>query len=332
MNVRRAHASAPVRIDFAGAWTDVPPFSVREGGRVISAAITLQVHVNVLPGGEGVHLVADDLGTSVTIGKDGTRIGDGSLPLLEAAARRWPPGDATITSRADVPQGSGLGSSGAFGVAVSAALAHARGERYSATQLAHLAWELETRDASIPGGKQDQYMAALGGFQDLAFRDPEVSHHPIAVDREFAAELARSLVLCWTGASRLSGGTISRVMQAYERGEAGISSALFGLRDAADAMDAALASADIAAVGAALDANWRHQQALDARMRTPEMASLEARARQAGATGAKAAGSGAGGCMVFLAPGRERDVARALEAEGGTLLPVEWSWEGVRSW
>jgi D-glycero-alpha-D-manno-heptose-7-phosphate kinase len=329
---RRAHASAPVRIDFAGAWTDVPPFSVREGGRVISAAIALQVHVNVLPGGEGVHLVSDDLGTSVTIAEDGTRTGEGSVPLLEAAARRWPPGPATITSRADVPQGSGLGSSGAFGVAVTAALAHARGEKLSATELAHLAWELETRDASIPGGKQDQYMAALGGFQDLTFRDPDVGHHPIAVDREFAAELARSLVLCWTGASRLSGGTISRVMQAYERGEPGISLALFGLRDAADAMLAAFTSGDISAVGAALDANWRHQQALDARMRTPGMASLEARARQAGAIGAKAAGSGAGGCMVFLAPGRELDVAMALEAEGGSLLPVEWSWEGVRSW
>lgn len=332
MNPRRAHASAPVRIDFAGAWTDVPPFSEREGGRVISAAITLQVHVNVLPGGEDMHLVSDDLGTSVTIEKNGARTGAGSIPLLEAAVKRWPPGPATITSRADVPQGSGLGSSGAFGVAITAALAHARGERHSATELAHLAWELETRDASIPGGKQDQYMAALGGFQDLTFRDPEVGHHPIAVDREFAAELSRSLVLCWTGASRLSGGTISRVMRAYERGEPGISAALFGLRNAADAMVAALAASDIAAVGAALDANWRHQQSLDARMRTPVMATLEARARQAGAIGVKAAGSGAGGCMVFLAPGRERDVAHALEAEGGSLLPVEWSWEGVRSW
>ncbi len=332
MSARRAHASAPVRIDLAGAWTDVPPFSAREGGRVISAAVALQVHVNVLPGGVGVHLVSDDLGATVAIEADGTRTGEGRLPLLEAAVRRWPPGPATVTSRADVPQGSGLGSSGAFGVAATAALLRARGEEANATELAHLAWELETRDASIPGGKQDQYMAALGGFQDLTFHDPEVGHHPIAVDSEFAAELARSLVLCWTGASRLSGGTISRVMQAYERGEPGISSALHGLRDAADAMMVALSAADMAAVGATLDANWRHQQALDAGMRTPAMALLEARARAAGAIGAKAAGSGAGGCMVFLAPGRERDVAGVLESEGGSLLPVEWSWEGVRSW
>lgn len=332
MSSRRAHASAPVRIDFAGAWTDVPPFSTREGGRVISAALALHAHVNVLPGGHGVHLVAEDLGSTVTLEADGTRAGVGNVPLLEAAVRRWPPGPATVTSRTDVPQGSGLGSSGACSVAVAAALLHARGEQLGASDLAHIAWELETRDAAIPGGKQDQYMAALGGFQDLTFRDPDVSHHPIAVDREFAAELARSLVLCWTGASRLSGGTISRVMQAYERGERGINAALHGLRDAADAMIAAFLAADLAAIGAALDANWRHQQELDAGMRTPLMATLEARARAAGAIGAKAAGSGAGGCMVFLAPGRERDVARVLEAEGSSLLPVEWSWEGVRTW
>lgn len=332
MIVRRAHASAPVRIDFAGAWTDVPPFSAREGGRVISAALALHAHVNVLPGGHGVHLVAEDLGSIVTLEADGTRSGEGNVPLLEAAARRWPPGPATITSRTDVPQGSGLGSSGACSVATAAALLHARGERVSAPELAHLAWELETRDAAIPGGKQDQCMAALGGFQDLTFRDPVVGHHPIAVDREFATELARSLVLCWTGASRMSGGTISRVMQAYERGERGINAALHGLRDAADAMMAALAAADLAAMGSALDANWSHQQELDAGMRTPLMAMLEARARAAGAIGAKAAGSGAGGCMVFLAPGREREVARILKAEGSNLLPVEWSWEGVRTW
>ena len=332
MSARRAHASAPVRLDLAGAWTDVPPFSAREGGRVISTALALRAHVNVLPGGHGVHLVAEDLGATVTLESDGTRTGEGRVPLLEAAVRRWPPGPATITSRSDVPHGSGLGSSGACSVATAAALLHALGERADPPDLAHLAWELETRDASIPGGKQDQYMAALGGFQDLTFRDPEVGHHPIAVDREFAAELARSLVLCWTGASRLSGGTISRVMQAYERGERGINAALHGLRDAADAMMAALAAADLAAVGAALDANWRHQQELDAGMRTPLMATLEARARAAGAIGAKAAGSGAGGCMVFLAPVRERDVARVLESAGSRLLPVEWSWEGVRSW
>ena len=83
--VRRAHAAAPVRLDFAGGWTDVPPYSEREGGAVVTGAISLRVHVNVLPGGDSVHLLSEDLGTQVELRPNGERAGNGDLPLLEAA-------------------------------------------------------------------------------------------------------------------------------------------------------------------------------------------------------------------------------------------------------
>jgi D-glycero-alpha-D-manno-heptose-7-phosphate kinase len=329
---RRAHAAAPVRLDFAGGWTDVAPFSEREGGAVVAAAISLQTHVNVLPGGDSVQLIAEDLGARLELLPDGSRLGATGLPLLEAGVRVLPVGACTIVTRADAPRGSGLGTSGALGVAIVAALSHSRGETCGPLELAEQAWRLEAVEAGHPGGRQDQYMAALGGFQALTFGDPVVHASPVAVDAAFAKALAAGLVLCYSGVSRVSGETIARVMQAYERGDAKVTHALFGLRDCAQHMREAIAAADLHGVAVAMDENWRHQQALDPAMRTAEMGRLEVAARAAGAVGAKAAGAGAGGSMFFLAPGRGSQVASAARGAGATVLPFSWSWEGVQRW
>lgn len=330
--MRRAHASAPVRIDLAGGWTDVPPYSARAGGRVIAVALHLGVHVNVLPSAGGTQLISEDLDQLVEIHADGSVAGKGSLPLLEAFVARYPPGPATIITRSDVPKGSGLGTSGALGVAVLAALLHSRGEAASPDDLAQRAWQVETHDAAIPGGKQDQYMAAFGGVQDLRFADPDVQRTPIALDQAFAVELQRALVICYTGESRLSGATIARVMGAYDSGDAAVSGALARIRDAADLMADALSAADLSAVAVAMNENWAAQRQLDAGIQTARMAELEVAARTEGALALKAAGAGAGGCLVALAPGDAERVRTALEARDGQILPAMLYPEGVRTW
>ena len=316
MALRRSHASAPVRLDFAGGWTDVAPFCTREGGAVVSAAISLRTQVNVLPGGEAVHLVAEGVSDS----------------LLAAGVRLMPIGASTVTARSEAPPGSGLGTSGAMGVSIVAALARALGEEPTPLELARRAWELETLEAKQPGGKQDQYTAALGGFQFLEFGSVDVKASPIAVDTGFAESLRDALVLCYTGVTRISGNTITRVMQAYGRGEDQVVRALTGIRGAAHRMREAMTAADIVRVAAVLDENWACQRALDPGMATPEMERLEAAVRAAGAIGGKAAGAGAGGSMFFLAPGRAAAVRVAAEHAGATVLPFTWEWEGVLRW
>ncbi len=327
---RSATASAPVRLDFAGGWTDVPPFSEREGGVVIAAAIGLRAHARVERGGDALRLAAEDLDDEAVLPADVAPVLDGRLDLLKAAIRQLPVGPCTVTTRSDVPPGSGLGSSGALDVALVAALGRARGEARTPTAVAEAGCRLERIEAGMAGGRQDQYMAALGGFQRLEFRDPDVTAAPVVLDPAFAAALEASLVLCYTGISRVSGRTIARVIAAYERGDTRVVGALRGLRDVALAMADVLVHADLALVARLLDENWRHQQALDAGMCTAEMARLEAAAREAGALGGKAAGSGAGGCMFFVAPERAAAVAGACAATGALLLPVSWSPDGVR--
>jgi D-glycero-alpha-D-manno-heptose-7-phosphate kinase len=323
-------AAAPVRLDLAGGWTDVPPFSAREGGVVVTSAIQLFARAEVRVGGTGFRLVSEDLHDELEVSDSAGLVRDGRLELIKAGLRMLPVGGCTLSTRSDAPPGSGLGSSGALDVALVAALSAARGESPDPVDVAERACHLEAVEAGIPGGRQDQFASSHGGFLRLDFRDPEAEVQRLKLDPEFAADLARRTVLCYTSASRFSGATIDRVMRAYERGEATVARALHGLRDVAEAMAAALAAADSARVGALLSENWAHQQALDPRMCTEDMARLERSVTNAGALGGKAAGSGAGGCMFFLGPDDPGPMIEAARNCGVRLLPVRWAMYGVR--
>lgn len=326
-------STAPVRLDFAGGWTDVPPFSARAGGVVVNGAIALHVEVALELGGTLVRLVSEDLGETVECASSHGLVLDGKLNLLKAGLRMFPvQGALTLRTRAQVPPGSGLGSSGALDVALVACLAAARQERLDARELAEQAWLLETREARIPGGRQDQLAAALGGFHRLTFRDPDVGIEPITIDPAFAATLERQVVLCYTGRSRVSGDTIARVMGAYERGDRKVTGALDEMKDVAEGMAEAMRGGDVAKIGALLSRNWTCQQALDEGMQTDEMRRLEQAMRGVGALGGKAAGAGAGGSMFFLLRTPGPAAADAARSAGATVLPFRFAWEGGRAW
>jgi len=327
------HATAPMRLDFAGGWTDVAPFSTREGGVVVNGAIGLRAHVELKLGGTLLRLVAEELGETLECANSGGLARGGKLPLLTAALRMFPVlGGFTLSTRCDAPSGSGLGSSGALGVALLGALTRARQESLDGREFAEQAWHVETIEAALPGGKQDQFGAALGGFHRFTFRDPDVGIEPLTLDPAFAHALEQQMIVCYTNKSRVSGDTISRVMGAYERGDSQVTGALRALKDIGHHMAEALRAADLTRTGSLLSENWKHQQALDPGMRTAEMARLEQAAAAAGTLGGKAAGAGAGGSMFFIMKGPARDAAPAMRAAGATVLPLNWSREGVRTW
>jgi D-glycero-alpha-D-manno-heptose-7-phosphate kinase len=191
---------------------------------------------------------------------------------------------------------------------------------------------LEAIEAGLPGGKQDQYAAALGGFHRLEFEADLVRFEPLRLPAELAPWLERQIVVCYTGQSRVSGATIARVMGRYARRDPAVIRALEGLVEVAERMAESLAKGNPADVGRLLTLNWRHQQALDPEMRTPRMAELEAIMTEAGALGGKAAGAGAGGSMFFLIGGDAEAARRAARAIGVLVLPLQWDPEGVRTW
>lgn len=323
------HASAPVRIDLAGGWTDVAPFSDREGGLVVNAAISLRVHARLEPGKDGLLIFAEDLRQAAKVNRASELDVVGDLQIHRAALRMYPVGPGTLKTRSDVPAGSGLGSSGALDVALIAVLTAARGERLSPEELAAEGFRLEVTEAGIPGGRQDQYAAALGGVNCFTFHGETVTVDPIQPDPAFLQELERRLVICYTGSSRLSGDTIQRVMQAYEAGNDTVTGALRELTETAYRMTLALKEANMREVGRLLSVNWTAQRRLDPAMATTSMDALEAEMRAAGAIGGKAAGAGAGGCMIFLAGGEPDTLKDVARRTGARVLDAAISMTGV---
>ena len=324
-------ASAPVRLDFAGGWTDVAPFTLRERGAVVNAAISLRVHAEFQPGGDSLLIRAADTNEAAVIRGAMDLLPGNGLELHRAAVRMLPVGSGTLRTRSDAPPGSGLGSSGALDVALLAVLAAARGDVLSPRELADLGFTLETVEAGVAGGRQDQYAAALGGFHRLGFRDDEVEVEPLALEPEFIDELESRTLICYTGRSRMSGDTIGRVMEAYEQGDADVTGALVELAGLADMMAAALRAADLPLVGRLLSANWACQQRLDAGICTPEMRTLEQAMRAAGAIGGKAAGAGAGGVMFFVMTQDRVSAIEIAEACGATVLHATYTRTGVET-
>lgn len=328
------HARAPVRVDFAGGWSDVPRFAAQEGGVVVNAALALHVHVECRLGGRQIRLHAEDLAVRVVAGGPADLVYDGSLDLHKAALNMLPvTGGLELLTRSDVPPGSGLGASGALDVALVAALARARRERYDPAELAELGFSLETLELKLEGGRQDQYAAALGGWHELVFGAGAVEVRPIAASPERRADLERHLVVAYTGQSHFSDQTHRRVWDAYGGGRSEVVAALRAIRDLGREAAAALRAGDWHGLARVVDENWRQQRRLDPTISTPAVQRVEDAARAAGAWGLKATGAGAGGCLLILGPPEHVPGIRdAVRAAGASPLDAGFAVEGAQVW
>jgi D-glycero-alpha-D-manno-heptose-7-phosphate kinase len=328
------HAQAPVRVDFAGGWSDVPRFADAQGGVVASAALALYAHVECRLGGRQIRLHAEDLAVRFVAAGPTELVYDGTLDLHKAALNMLPvTGGLELLTRCDVPPGSGLGASGALDVALIATLARARRERYDATELAELGFALEATELELAGGRQDQYAAALGGWHELVFGSGAVDVRAIPAPPHRRRDLERHLVVAYTGQSHFSSQTHERVWEAYRAGRPDVVDALRQLRDLGGAAAAALRTADWKELARVVDQNWQAQRRLDATIATPQVEQVERAARAAGAWGLKATGAGAGGCLLILAsPDAVPAVRDAVRAQGATLLPAVFDAEGARVW
>ena len=321
---------APVRLDFAGGWTDVPPFVDREGGLVINAAIDRHVRVEVSRRPSGILLHAEDLDETLEVASVSDLAPTGVLALLQASVLRFvPEGGVELRSGTDVPLGSGLGASGALGTALAFACQLLQGHDIAPEEAARLGWQLEVGDCGLAGGRQDQYAAALSGFNLFDFSTDLVETTAISVPANVRARLEDHLVLCYLGESRVSSDTITRVMNAYTEGVDRVVRALSEMKDIARRMAQALPEGDLEHIGHLVSRNWECQMTLDDGMQTDAMRQVEAAAADAGSLGGKAVGAGAGGCMVFVAGGDPQAVKRAAINAGATVLPLHFESVGV---
>jgi len=328
-------ARAPVRIDLAGGWTDVPPFSAEVGGAVVNAAINRYAYATLLPRpDERIQIVSADFDQFLEVRSFRDLEYDGKLDLIKAAVRRLGiQRGMDIFVRCDAPPGSGTGSSASIGVALLGLLNLLQGDRLSPRKIAELAHLLETEELHVAGGKQDQYAAAVGGVNFLEFNDPAVAVSPLRLAQGVVNELEKHLVLCYTGKSRVSGNIISAVMNAYQQGVPSTTRALHRLKEIAREMKSALLRGDLAAFGRLLSENWACQKALHPSVTNPQIDVLFELALANGAIGGKALGAGGGGCLLFFCQGDREHLVRRKLAEAGTqIIDFNLDFHGLETW
>jgi len=326
---------APIRLDLAGGWTDVPPFSRDEGGAVVNATINRYTYATLIPrDDETIEITSADFDQFLSVRNFRELEYDGNLDLIKAAIQKL--GIETGLSlfvRCDAPPGSGTGSSASIGVALIGLLNMLQDNRLSCYEVARLANLLETEELGISGGKQDQYASAIGGFNFMEFQDPAVNVSPLHLDSGVVAELEKHLVLCYTGKSRLSGTLIDTVMGAYVAGRAETVTALRRMRDIAIEMKSALLKGEIGEFGLLLQENWENQKRLDSSITNAQIDALFDAATAAGAVGGKALGAGGGGCVLFLSkPDCEHRVRRALEDVDVQVMDFNFEFGGLHAW
>jgi D-glycero-alpha-D-manno-heptose-7-phosphate kinase len=234
-----------------------------------------------------------------------------------------------ITLMTDFPPGAGLGGSSAVGIALQAAIAAWRGESVSRDELVDRSRAVEVEELGVAGGWQDHYAAAFGGALGLAFTD-RIAVRPLPMSDELATALEQRCIIGYTGQSRISGTTITAVLNAYHDRESDVVRALQRMAELARLMAEAITSESVDGLGELVGEHWRHQRSLHPRITTPRIERTLAAAYEAGAIGGKALGASGGGCVVVIArEGRESNVREAI-SRVATLIPFGIDRDGVR--
>jgi D-glycero-alpha-D-manno-heptose-7-phosphate kinase len=330
-------AKAPLRISFAGGGTDVSPYPEERGGAVLNATIDKYAYATLLakPGSGAARVHSLDFEVDAEYHAPQDFVFNGELDLVKAVLRHFRRADQEleIFLHSDAPPRTGLGSSSTMTVALAGLFQRYLRLPLTTYELAELAYRIERVELGDPGGRQDQYAAAFGGFNFIEFTGSMTVVNPLRIDPEVMNELAYRLMLCYTGVTRYSGQIIEDQTRAYRSGRAETVEALDDAKRLAFDMKRGLLTGDLDEMGRLLHEGWEAKKRFTEGISNPEIDHFYQEARSAGALGGKLTGAGGGGyLLLFCDFQRRQEVAKAVTRAGGRIVDFAFSPEGVRSW
>lgn len=335
-------SKAPLRISFAGGGTDVSPYPEEKGGAVLNCTISRYAYATLEagPSDDGaVSVQSLDFNLSVNYAKPEDLVYNGELDLVKAAVNVLRPKGSDrreslrLSLHSDAPVGTGLGSSSTMAVALVGAFQRYLRQSWTAYEVAELAYRIERQELRLKGGRQDMYAAAFGGFNFMEFDSQRTIVTPLKISSEVANELAYRLLLCYTGTSHYSDDIIQRQQASYAHKEGATVRALDATKALAIDMKNELLRGNIDAMGRLLDEGWQLKKQFTEGISNPHIDAFYERARAAGALGGKLVGSGGGGyILLFCDFARRAEVAKAVQASGGTVTDFSLETAGLQTW
>jgi D-glycero-alpha-D-manno-heptose-7-phosphate kinase len=330
-----------LRLGLAGGGTDVSPYSDIYGGSILNATINMFAYSAIEPRDDGkIVFNAIDRNLIMEFDSAPSLQTDGQLDLMKGVYNRivadysHEPLSFTLSTYVDAPPGSGLGSSSTLVVALIGAFVEWLKIPLGEYDIAHLAYQVEREDLKLSGGKQDQYAAAFGGFNLMEFyENNKVIVNPLRLRERYINELEMTLLLYYTGTSRLSSKIIeaqsSNVLQKLEKPI----DAMHKLKEQTVMMKEAILKGEFHRIGDILNFGWKFKKQMAEEISNPVIDEIYEAAMKAGSTGGKISGAGGGGFMMFYCPGNSRfNVMETLKKFGGELHRFQFAHQGLTTW
>ncbi|MFH1811576.1 MAG: GHMP kinase [Pseudomonadota bacterium] len=304
-------SQTPLRVSFVGGGTDLPPFYRRHGGAVVSTAIAHYVYIT-LKELQPFHDHRYRVSYSRT--ELCRTVAEIQHPLVRECLRLLAVDAALeITSIADVPAGTGLGSSSSFTVGLLNALHAFKGEYVPWQQLAEEACQVEIEILGEPIGKQDQFIAAAGGLRHIVFRaDDTVTTTPLICSRAAHDRLWSGMLALHVGGQRQAKDILKQWQSMPPDIETRLEQTSALTRQFLEAVQA---GAPMAELGGVLHAAWELKRATGSKVSTARIDALCQRAREHGALGGKLLGAGGTGFLLLLVEPEQRAAVRAALSE-----------------
>jgi D-glycero-alpha-D-manno-heptose-7-phosphate kinase len=317
---------SPLRITLGGGGTDLPSYYEQHGGFLIAAAIDKYVYVTVMrPFTPGIFLKYSKL-------EHVDRVDEVQHPIIREVLRmvgfRTP--QVEITTLADIPSGTGLGSSGSFTTALVKALYAHRRRLLHPSELAEIACDVEINKLGEPVGKQDQYIAAYGGVTCFTFNhDGKVEAKPMGASMQSLFNLEDNLLLFFTGFSRSAGTVLSDQKTRSERGDASVLANLHAVKELGFRSQEALERGNTALFAEIMHEQWEQKKARSGGMSNPHIDEWYELGKKSGAIGGKLVGAGGGGFLMFYAEDHRR-LRAAMTKAGLEEVRFRFDFEGTK--
>ncbi len=314
----------PLRITLGGGGTDLPSYYERFGGLVLTAAIDRYVYVAIN------RTFTDDYFLKYSALERVRRIEDIDHPIIREALLLHPIGPSIeLVSVADIPAGTGLGSSGTFTVGLLRSIYAYLHHHVTAEQIAREACHLEMDVLGRPVGKQDQYASAYGGLECLTVEpDGTVDVAPIPISTQTLHDLQEHLCLFFTGYSRNADEILQEQHAQSTAGNAEMIESLHEIKAIGVASLEALRQGDLSAFATLMNDHWEHKKRRSASMSNQAIDSYHQLGLDNGALGGKLVGAGSGGFLLFYAKDTDQ-LRRTFQAKGLTEVRFKFDHDGA---
>ncbi|MBN1075623.1 dehydrogenase [Clostridium botulinum] len=333
---------APLRIGLAGGGTDVSPYCDDFGGVVLNATVNMYANCTIEPTNDG-KIIFDAVDRSERFECEATSYIeiDDILPLHKGIYNRvvkdfnnGNPLSFKMTTYADAPAGSGLGTSSTVVVSILKAFEEWLKLPLGEYDLARLAYEIERNDLSLSGGKQDQYAATFGGFNFIEFYDDNrVIVNPLRIKNWIRTELESSIILYYTGQSRDSAKIIDEQIKNTNNKNSSSIEAMHELKKSAYIMKEAVLRGEFGKFAECLKMGWEAKKKTASVISNSKIEESYELIMKNGGLAAKVSGAGGGGfMMIYCDPIKRTNLINILNETDGKVMEIQFTDRGSEGW